>query len=75
MKMNKIFLMFLLIITSSTIMGIKNNPLTPVSTSSGFKHNNPIVIFDASHQQFFNHTFMQSALDYIEDTFEAQIII
>ncbi|MBN1329878.1 MAG: hypothetical protein JXA54_10425 [Candidatus Heimdallarchaeota archaeon] len=40
-----------------------------------YKGNKPVIIFDVGHQQVFNHTHLQSALQLIEDEFQAQIVI
>ncbi|HUU77375.1 MAG TPA: hypothetical protein VMX55_03465 [candidate division Zixibacteria bacterium] len=40
-----------------------------------FKGENPVVIFDIGHQQIFNNTHMQSAIDYLEEKYEANVFI
>lgn len=40
-----------------------------------YKGENPVVIFDIGHQQIFNNTHMQSAIDYLEEKYEATVFI
>ena len=40
-----------------------------------FKGENPIVLFDIAHEQIFNNTHMQSAIQYIRDKYEATVFI
>jgi hypothetical protein len=50
--------------------------LTNVNAGSDYKgKNKPIVMFDVAHQQIFNHTQMQSAIQAIEDHFEIEVFI
>ncbi|NHJ33394.1 MAG: hypothetical protein FK732_11075 [Asgard group archaeon] len=47
-----------------------------VNAGSDYKgKNKPIVIFDVAHQQIFNHTQMQSAIQAIEEHFEITVFI
>ncbi|MHA1220821.1 MAG: hypothetical protein ACTSQB_03730, partial [Candidatus Heimdallarchaeota archaeon] len=43
--------------------------------TESFKGIEPIVIFDAAHYQKFNHTQMQSAIQFIEDEYEITVVI
>jgi len=50
--------------------------LTDINAGSDYKgKNKPIVIFDVAHQQIFNHTHMQSAIQAIEEHFDIEVFI
>lgn len=44
-------------------------------STRGFKHEKPIVIFDIAHQQHFNHTHMQEALQLVEGEYGIDIYL
>jgi hypothetical protein len=46
-----------------------------VNTSTGYKHEKPIIIIDDGHNQTFRYTHMQSAIDFIEEEYDATIKI
>jgi hypothetical protein len=57
----------------SLILSVSNLSISP--NVSGYKGIDPVIIFDVAHEQLFNDTHLQSALQLIEDEFEADIHI
>jgi len=71
MKFSKKILLLSMVFIISIIISINLN--TQQVTS--YRGINPIIIFDVAHQQTFNHTQMQSAIQLIEQEFDAEVFI
>ena len=66
----------LMIILSLVLLFQLSVNFAKVNAGSDYKgKNKPIVIFDVAHQQIFNHTQMQSAIQAIEEHFEITVFI
>ncbi len=74
MKIKK-FTAVLIITLSISLFLYYNFGANRITNVTSYKGNKPVVIFDAAHQQVFNHTQLQSALELIEDKFDAQLVI
>lgn len=74
MKSKKLVLTTFIIVIISLLTLMNLGSLNYMNTS-GYKGEKPIVVFDVAHQQMFNDTHLQSALQMIEDVFEADVYI
>ncbi|HUT82216.1 MAG TPA: hypothetical protein VMZ29_13525 [Candidatus Bathyarchaeia archaeon] len=74
MKTRK-FTAVLILIFSLSLFLYFNFGANSITNVTSYKGNKPVIIFDAGHQQVFNHTQLQSALQLIEDKFQAQVVI
>ena len=75
MKSKKITYTLMIILSLILLFQLSIN-LVNVNAGSDYKgKNKPIVIFDVAHQQTFNHTQMQSAIQAIEERLEITVFI
>jgi len=74
MKSKKLVITTFIIVIFSLLAFMNISSLNYLNTS-GYKGEKPIVIFDIAHQQMFNDTQLQSALEMIENVFGAEVYI
>ncbi|MHA1308067.1 MAG: hypothetical protein ACTSO7_13875 [Candidatus Heimdallarchaeota archaeon] len=74
MKSKKLVLTTFVIVIF-TLLTLTNLVSLNSMNTNGYKGEIPIVIFDIAHQQMFNDTHLQSALQMIEDVFGADVYI
>ncbi len=72
---SKKYVTLLILIMSFSILFQFNLSTNNIIESNGFKGSKPLIIFDVAHEQRFNHTHMQSAIELIENEFNATVHI
>jgi len=74
MKSRKIALLILALFSLTFALSL--NVLDASLLANGYKGGvRPVIIIDAGHEQVFNHTHMESAIQLLRDEFDADIII
>ncbi|MBD3191947.1 MAG: hypothetical protein GF308_14965 [Candidatus Heimdallarchaeota archaeon] len=73
-RLQKNTLIPLLLVVATLVMQLNFGSMKFIPTT-GFKHEKPIVIFDVAHQQYFNHTHMQEALQMVEDQYGIDVYL
>ncbi|MHA1354151.1 MAG: hypothetical protein ACTSR1_03125 [Candidatus Heimdallarchaeota archaeon] len=74
MKSKKLILTTFVIVMFSLLTLMNIGSLNYMNTQA-YKGETPIVVFDIAHQQMFNDTHLQSAIELIEDFFGADVFI